>query len=79
MASKMAETFISSTDNSRIYATAVGDSRKPSIIFVHGMGLSSIVFHRVLSDARLLEKFYLVICSPTLLPSQLSKAFVGGI
>ncbi|KAF9463861.1 alpha beta-hydrolase [Collybia nuda] len=49
-----------SKDGVTIYAEAVGDSLKPSIVFLHGFALSSSVFDGLFKNAQLLEKFYLV-------------------
>ncbi|EJD02657.1 alpha/beta-hydrolase [Fomitiporia mediterranea MF3/22] len=49
-----------SSDGTKIYADASGDTSKPSIIFVHGLGLSGAVFDRIFSDKRYTEHFYLV-------------------
>ncbi|EJD03378.1 alpha/beta-hydrolase [Fomitiporia mediterranea MF3/22] len=52
--------ILASSDGTKIYADASGDTSKPSIIFVHGLGLSGAVFDRIFSDKRYTEHFYLV-------------------
>ncbi|EJD03379.1 alpha/beta-hydrolase [Fomitiporia mediterranea MF3/22] len=49
-----------SSDGTKIYADASGDPSKPSIIFVHGQGLSGAVFDKIFSEKRYTEHFYLV-------------------
>ncbi|EJD03380.1 alpha/beta-hydrolase [Fomitiporia mediterranea MF3/22] len=49
-----------SSDGAKIYADASGDPSKPSIVFVHGQGLSGAVFDKIFSDKRYTENFYLV-------------------
>ncbi|KAI5996871.1 alpha beta-hydrolase [Pisolithus orientalis] len=51
---------ILSDDGTPIYAEAVGNSSLPSIIFIHGLGLSSIVFEKLFQDRTLLNNAYLV-------------------
>ncbi|KAH7884167.1 alpha beta-hydrolase [Phlebopus sp. FC_14] len=53
--------IIRSKDETEIYAEAVGDPSLPlSIVFIHGLGLSSIVFEKLFQDRTLLENAYLV-------------------
>ncbi|KAJ7072861.1 Alpha/Beta hydrolase protein [Mycena amicta] len=49
-----------SADGTRIYADATGNPQNPSVVFAHGFALSGIVFDKLFSDARMLEKLYLV-------------------
>ncbi|KIJ40418.1 hypothetical protein M422DRAFT_230170 [Sphaerobolus stellatus SS14] len=60
MAPSTTEKVLTSTDGKKIYAKAVGDSSKPSIIFIHGLTLSAAVWDDIFTDNRLLDKFYLV-------------------
>lgn len=39
-----------SADGTPIYADAVGDPSKPSIVFVHGFGLSAVAFDGIFGD-----------------------------
>jgi len=50
----------SSADGILIYAEASGDPTNPSVVFAHGMVLSGIVFDKLFSDTRMLDKLYLV-------------------
>ncbi|KAJ7821547.1 Alpha/Beta hydrolase protein [Mycena olivaceomarginata] len=43
-----------------IYAEASGNPANPSVVFAHGFALSGIVFNKLFSDPRMLEKLYLV-------------------
>jgi len=60
MISSSSEKLLTSTDGHKIYAKAVGDCSKPSIVFIHGFTLSSLVWDDIFTDKRLLETFYLV-------------------
>ncbi|KAF7362441.1 AB hydrolase-1 domain-containing protein [Mycena venus] len=48
-----------SSDGTLIYAEASGNPANPSVVFAHGFALSGIVFDKLFSDTRLLEKLYL--------------------
>ncbi|KAI5117030.1 hypothetical protein M0805_002246 [Coniferiporia weirii] len=52
--------FITSSDGAKIYADATGNPDKPSIVFVHGLSYSSVVFDSIFSDERFSNEFYLV-------------------
>ncbi|KAJ7647850.1 Alpha/Beta hydrolase protein [Roridomyces roridus] len=52
--------FCASSDGTHIYAEASGNPANPSVVFVHGMLLSGIVFDKLFSDSRMLDKLYLV-------------------
>ncbi|EPQ51442.1 alpha/beta-hydrolase [Gloeophyllum trabeum ATCC 11539] len=52
--------YLRSSDGARIYAEAVGDSQKPSLVFTHGVSLSAAIFDDLFRDERLLDNFYLV-------------------
>ncbi|KAJ7503181.1 alpha/beta-hydrolase [Mycena galericulata] len=49
-----------STDGTLIYAEASGDPTNPSVVFAHGFLQSGIVFDKLFSDTRMLDKLYLV-------------------
>ncbi|KAJ7125387.1 Alpha/Beta hydrolase protein [Mycena epipterygia] len=49
-----------STDGTLIYAEASGNPANPSVVFAHGFAMSGIVFDKLFSDTRLLDKLYLV-------------------
>ncbi|KAJ7125344.1 alpha/beta-hydrolase, partial [Mycena epipterygia] len=49
-----------SSDGTLIYAEASGNPANPSVVFAHGFALSGIVFDKLFSDTRLLDKLYLV-------------------
>ncbi|KAJ7033416.1 Alpha/Beta hydrolase protein [Mycena alexandri] len=49
----------SSSDGTLIYAEASGNPTNPSVVFAHGFALSGIVFDKLFSDPRMLDKFYL--------------------
>ncbi|KAL4257598.1 AB hydrolase superfamily protein [Pleurotus pulmonarius] len=51
--------IVISADGTQIYADATGDPAKQSIVFVHGLALSSIVFDRLFENKRL-ANYYLV-------------------
>ncbi|KAJ7033427.1 hypothetical protein C8F04DRAFT_957693 [Mycena alexandri] len=50
----------SSSDGTLIYAEASGNLTNPSVVFAHGFALRGIVFDKLFSDPRMLDKFYLV-------------------
>ncbi|KAJ6631403.1 alpha/beta-hydrolase [Mycena sp. CBHHK59/15] len=52
--------LLPSSDGTLIYAEASGDPGNPSVVFAHGFALSGIVFDKLSSDARVLDKLYLV-------------------
>ncbi|KZT62281.1 alpha/beta-hydrolase [Calocera cornea HHB12733] len=56
--------LLTSADGTPIYAEAVGDPSKPSIVFVPGLALSAVVFDPLFDNARLLSKYYLVRYEP---------------
>ncbi|KAL4257590.1 AB hydrolase superfamily protein [Pleurotus pulmonarius] len=47
--------IVISADGTQIYADATGDPEKQSIVFVHGLALSSIVFDRLFANKRLAD------------------------
>ncbi|KAH7907076.1 Alpha/Beta hydrolase protein [Hygrophoropsis aurantiaca] len=51
---------IVSTDKTVLHAEAVRDPNNPSVVFVHGLGLSSAIFDNLFKDDRLLAKLHLV-------------------
>ena len=52
--------LVRSEDGTEIYADAVGNPSLPSIVFIHGLALSSIVFEKLFQDRTLLDNAYLV-------------------
>jgi pimeloyl-ACP methyl ester carboxylesterase len=53
-------TLCLSSDGTPIYAEASGNPANPSVVFAYGFALSGIVFDKLFSDPRMLEKLYLV-------------------
>jgi len=51
---------VRSEDGTEIYAQGVGNPSLPSVVFIHGFGLSSIVFDNLFQDPTLLDNAYLV-------------------
>ncbi|KAL0959908.1 hypothetical protein HGRIS_011573 [Hohenbuehelia grisea] len=51
---------VTSADGTHIYADAIGNPAKQSIVFVHGFALSGVVFDRLFTNQDLLNNFYLV-------------------
>lgn len=47
---RIASKVLHSADGTPIYAEAVGDPTKPSVVFVHGFGLSGIAFDGIFGD-----------------------------
>jgi pimeloyl-ACP methyl ester carboxylesterase len=56
----LAQKFVTSTDGVQIYAEAIGDSRNPTVVFIHGYACASFHFDRQFEDVKLMEKLYLV-------------------
>jgi len=54
------EKILKSTDDTEIFARAVGNCENPSLVFVHGFALSGSVFDDLFRDNDLLDHFYLV-------------------
>ncbi|KAJ3519763.1 hypothetical protein NMY22_g13053 [Coprinellus aureogranulatus] len=54
------ERSITSPDGTTIFAQAVGDSRLPTLVFIHGLAMSSLVWAKIFQDVKLLKSFYLV-------------------
>ena len=51
---------VTSSDGTEIYAEAVGNPKKPHIVFVHGFTLSGAVFDRIFHDTQYQQRYYLV-------------------
>lgn len=54
------ERLITSLDGAKIFAQAVGDSRLPPLVFIHGFSLSSLVWASALRNVDLLRNFHLI-------------------
>ncbi|KAH7922204.1 alpha/beta-hydrolase [Leucogyrophana mollusca] len=52
--------LLKSSDDTTIYAEAIGDPKKQSVVFVHGLGSSGEVYDSLFRDERLLGQLYLV-------------------
>ncbi|EIW85535.1 alpha beta-hydrolase [Coniophora puteana RWD-64-598 SS2] len=51
---------LKSSDGNKIYAEAIGDPSKPSIILVHGIMLSCAIWDNLFEDQKLVERLYLI-------------------
>ena len=51
---------MTSKDGTTIYADAIGDPSKPSLVFVHGYALSGDVFNNIFAEPKYREDHYLV-------------------
>lgn len=71
-ATALTERLITSSDGAQIFAQAVGNPRLPTLVFIHGFALSTLVWASILQNADLLRYFRLV--SHTLLLSLSSDA-----
>ncbi|KAJ3519765.1 hypothetical protein NMY22_g13055 [Coprinellus aureogranulatus] len=56
----IAERFITSSDGTSVFTQAVGDSRLPTLVFIHGLAMSALVWATILQDANLLRSFHLI-------------------
>lgn len=52
--------ILTSSDGCKIYSNAVGNNRKPSIVFVHGFTLCADVWDNIFLDPRYYTEFHLV-------------------
>lgn len=52
--------IVQSSDGNPIYAEAIGDPSKPSMVLVHGFNLSAAALDRLFFDKRMLEDLYMV-------------------
>lgn len=52
--------FVTSSDGSKIYADATGDPGKPSIVFLHGLSLSGVIFNHIFANEDYKKNFFLV-------------------
>ncbi|KAG1805517.1 Alpha/Beta hydrolase protein [Suillus variegatus] len=52
--------FVTSSDGCKIFAEGVGNLEGPTIVLVHSLGSSTIVFNNLFKDDQLLSKVYLV-------------------
>lgn len=52
--------LLQAKDDTPIYAEAIGDPSKPSIVLIHGTTLTAHIFDNLFSDSKLLETFYMV-------------------
>ncbi|KAL2008440.1 hypothetical protein VTN00DRAFT_6634 [Thermoascus crustaceus] len=51
---------VTSADGTKVWAEAVGDARKPAVIFVHGFSGCRLVFEKQFEDPRLVERLFLI-------------------
>lgn len=56
----IAERFITSLDGTTVFAQAAGNSSLPTLVFVHGLAMSALVWAKILQDMNLLRFFHLV-------------------
>ncbi|TEB16203.1 alpha/beta-hydrolase [Coprinellus micaceus] len=47
-------------DGTSVFVQAAGDSRRPTLVFVHGFALSALVWNDIMQDESLLQNFHLV-------------------
>ncbi|KAG1728786.1 Alpha/Beta hydrolase protein [Suillus lakei] len=52
--------LVTSLDGCKIFAEGIGNLDGPTVVFVHGLGLSTVVFNNLFEDDQLLSKLYLV-------------------
>ncbi|KAI0314027.1 alpha/beta-hydrolase [Amylostereum chailletii] len=58
--SSVTSKLLTSKDGTVVYADAIGDPAKQSLVFVHGVGLSAAVFNNIFSDVRYSSEFYMI-------------------
>ena len=52
--------LITSTDGTKIWAEATGNSNKPAVVFIHGFSCTALHFSKQFSDPNLLENLYMI-------------------
>ncbi|KAG2125788.1 Alpha/Beta hydrolase protein [Suillus clintonianus] len=52
--------FVTSSDDCQIFAEGIGNLDGPTVVLIHGLGLSTVVFNNLFGDDQLLSKIYLV-------------------
>lgn len=52
--------LLRSADGTEIYAEAIGDPSKPTLVFVHGIAVSSLCFDNIFTDPKWTDRVYLV-------------------
>ncbi|CAL1712618.1 unnamed protein product [Somion occarium] len=52
--------FVASNDGTKIWADASGNPSKPAVVFIHGLGCTSVAFDKQFTDKNLLDNLYLV-------------------
>lgn len=52
--------YLTSADGSKLYAEAIGDPTKHSIVFIHGFTLSGAVFDNIFLNKDFISSFYVV-------------------
>jgi pimeloyl-ACP methyl ester carboxylesterase len=52
--------YVISLDKTKIWAEETGDRSRPTIIFLHGLGFSSVVFEKQFSDPFLITNLHMV-------------------
>lgn len=60
MTPKLNNKLVTSSDGAKIYADAVGNPKNPSVVFIHGVSLSCVVFDNIFFDTDFPDSFYLV-------------------
>lgn len=58
--------IVLSADGTEIYADATGNPSNPSIVFIHGLGLSGAVWNDIFATQKYSRDFYLVSQSHTI-------------
>ena len=71
--------YITSADGTKLYADAVGDPSKPSIVFIHGFALSASVFDSIFLEKSYTKEFYFVSRFPGIPRPSLKAGFPGPI
>ena len=71
--------YITSADGTKLYADAVGDPSKPSIVFIHGFALSASVFDSIFLEKSYTNGFYFVSRFPGIPQPLLKAGFPGPI
>ncbi|KAG0702269.1 alpha beta-hydrolase [Suillus ampliporus] len=52
--------FVTSPDGCKIFAEGIGNLEGPTVVLIHGLSLSTVVFNNLFEDDQLLSKLYLV-------------------
>lgn len=66
--------FVTSEDGTKIWADAIGDPSKPSVVFIPGASSSTLIFNKQFEDPELTKNLHLVRRPPFIRSGLLTSA-----